>query len=92
VLDRIANRGYMAGLRNARKNCIKDFGHDTEKWKKMVPLWCRNSNNLVALCDEWATKGWQDLSKKIRTTVLVLVELSLTMQDLLVHINIMRDW
>jgi hypothetical protein len=45
VLDRIANRGYMAGLRNARKNCIKDFGHDTEKWKKMVPLWCRNSNN-----------------------------------------------
>jgi hypothetical protein len=38
VLDRIANRGYMAGLRNVRKNCIKDFGHDTEKWKKMVPL------------------------------------------------------
>jgi hypothetical protein len=74
VLDKIANRGYMEGLRRVRKKCIKDFGDDMEKWKKKMPMWCNNPDFWAELCEEWSTKSWQDLSKKKKIINVIPVE------------------
>jgi Plant transposase (Ptta/En/Spm family) len=41
---------------------MDDFGLDIDKWKEVVPYWCKNPQNWHGLCDIWSTEGWQKLS------------------------------